>query len=536
MATDPSPTNALTLAAEAATQRAAATDAEAKKRWGQFFTGPEVAEFMGALLVPGEQGDGPIRVLDPGAGIGILGIAAARNLLATTASSVHLVAVELEPEARTELRTALTLAAAEAGSRLTFEIVAADFLDAAQPTLGGPTFGTFDFVIANPPYFKMSPNDARGGDAPNIYARFMEIGGRLLKPGGRLVFIVPRSFASGLYFKRFRKAFHSTMSLEWVHVFDSRRDAFRDQGVLQENIIVRYRKGGVRPAHITLTTSGGSRDLAERRDQRIPYALLLPPDDPAGVLHLPSTAEDLALLCACNAWPSNLQEYGLDISTGPVVPFRSTDDLVDHPNGEPVVPLLWMHHVRADGVRWPIANGFRKPEYIRAEAYEKLLVPNQTYVLLRRFSAKEEERRLTAAPFIGGTLPGGYLGLENHVNYIHRPGGQLDRDEAIGLAALLNSKLLDQYFRVVNGNTQVNATEIRAMPLPPRERTIEIGRLVAAAPGRSVDDVVQEVLGVEAGAGQADPRRPRAAEASAERERDLHVARDGGGGTEHAVG
>lgn len=42
--------DALTHAAAAAVERNAAVDAEDKKRWGQFFTGPEVAEFMGSLL------------------------------------------------------------------------------------------------------------------------------------------------------------------------------------------------------------------------------------------------------------------------------------------------------------------------------------------------------------------------------------------------------------------------------------------------------------------------------------------------------
>ena len=103
-------------------------------------------------------------------------------------------------------------------------------------------------------------------------------------------------------------------------------------------------------------------------------------------------------------------------------------------------------------------------------------------------SAKEEARRLTALPRI-------FVGFENHLNYIHRPGGTLSDDEAWGLAALYNH-LLDAYFRAVNGNTQVSATELRAMPLPARETIIELGRCVKrlADPTDGLDVLVMSLV------------------------------------------
>ena len=41
---------------------------------------------------------------------------------------------------------------------------------------------------------------------------------------------------------------------------------------------------------------------------------------------------------------------------------------------------------------------------------------------------------------------------------------------------MLNSHLIDAWFRSTNGNTQVSATELRAMPLPPLEAIHAIGR------------------------------------------------------------
>jgi adenine-specific DNA-methyltransferase len=115
----------------------------------------------------------------------------------------------------------------------------------------------------------------------------------------------------------------------------------------------------------------------------------------------------------------------------------------------------------------------------------KLLVPDATYVLLRRFSAKEEKRRLVTAPLIQGDLDEDLIGLENHLNYIRGVSRELDEELAYGLSALLNSTFLDRFFRISNGNTQVSATELRAMPLP-AERDI---RAIGAEAQGSANDL-----------------------------------------------
>ena len=47
-----------------------------------------------------------------------------------------------------------------------------------------------------------------------------------------------------------------------------------------------------------------------------------------------------------------------------------------------------------------------------------------------------------------------------------------------GLYVLFNSTLYDEYYRILNGSTQVNSTEINAMPVPELEDIQEIGRKV----------------------------------------------------------
>jgi adenine-specific DNA-methyltransferase len=144
-------------------------------------------------------------------------------------------------------------------------------------------------------------------------------------------------------------------------------------------------------------------------------------------------------------------------------------------------------------------NGTRKPQYIGCNAAEKsLLLPNRNYVLLRRFSAKEELRRLVAAPWLKNFACCSLLGIENHLNYIYRTRGESTEEEATGLAALFNTKILDTYFRISNGNTQVSATELRAMPLPPLDKITLLGRHARGThcSGDALEQLVGETLGI----------------------------------------
>lgn len=487
--------------ASLAEERRALTDDAHKAQWGQFFTVPVVATFMAGMLTPPEDTT-EVTVLDPGAGAGILGVSAARGLLEAGAGAVHVVAVEADPSVLPLLERALVLAQAQLGERFRFTIHAGDFLGLQQPRIGQSPLPTVDVVVANPPYFKMSPTEEHGGNAPNAYARFMEVSASMLRPGGQLVFIVPRSFASGFYFQRFRRRFHGQLVLERAHVFASRRDAFQDDDVLQENIIVAYRRGGTPADPVTISSSKGVGDLAEARSFVAERREVLRPHDPHGVVYLPTCAEDAATMQTVFAWRGSLRGLGLEVSTGPVVPFRSTEDLVRE-GGADTVPLLWMQHVRQGVVRWPLGT-FRKPEHMSTDAGDKILLPNRTCILLRRFSAKEEPRRLTVAVLRAGRLPGKRIGLENHLNYIYRPVGVLDDELALGLAALLSSTLIDAFFRIQSGNTQVSATELRALPLPAESILREIGRAVDAA-GDDVltrqEDVDTLVVGI------VDPQR-----------------------------
>ena len=491
-----------------------------KQRLGQYLTPIDVAMFMAKLYEPRKCN--LLRVLDPGAGSGTLVCALCETIAKsqTRPEAVELVAYELDKTLARQLEACLGYTKrwlTTRGIQTQFTIYTSDFvLDHASALDCSPRLfpciqdiAPFDVVISNPPYLKIPKSDPRAQAAslvvhgqPNLYALFMAVSTTLLKPMGQLIVISPRSYAAGPYFRLFRERFFSIMRPELIHLFGSRRDAFKRDQVLQENIILRARREdgwAKQPLHETVQVSfsSGIHDLSNAERREVPLNEILDWPSRHKVLRIPTKATDDIVARLVRSWPGSLHKYGLEISTGPVVPFRSTELLSQHGKVPGThAPLLWMQNIHPMKVIWP-TNAPSKPQYIRiSHDAMPLLVADNNHVILRRFSAKEQHRRLTAAPLLAGSLGSPVIGLENHLNYIYRPGSSLVEEEAYGLAILLNSNLIDTYFRTFSGNTQVSATELRATPLPPLKLIIEIGRRALSLPNFDglIDNLVEEAL------------------------------------------
>lgn len=476
------------------------TDAAGKatqKDLGQFMTPAAIARLTAKRLVADGFGFGnTVRVLEPAAGAGILACAVCEALAACDKppSTIELTLFEIDrvfEAALNEVLPALGAWLANKNIALVTTLRFDDYVLTNATALGAGLFGQgeqYDLIISNPPYFKLAKDAPQAlacasvvHGQPNIYGFFMAIGAATLALGGRLAFIVPRSFASGPYFRLFRERFFADVRPESVHVFHSRQDAFADDEVLQENVIFVaikeagwHKSGDIDQHEFTTTTSHGLADLSKPEVFRLPLGEVLDIQSKDKVLCIPSTRDEVAVFKRLRHWSGNLHRYGWDISTGPVVPFRATEVILNEPTPD-AVPLLWMQNVQCMLTTWPAAT--RKAQYLRDCAGSAAIVlANKNYVLMRRFSPKEQQRRLMVAPILADDLPFARIGLENHLNYIHKPKGNLAAEEIYGLAALLNSRLIDAWFRATNGNTQVSATEIRAMPLPSLEAIHAIGR------------------------------------------------------------
>lgn len=475
---------------------------EEQRSMGQFMTPPRIARFMARRLVAGVR-HWSVRLLEPSAGSGILAAAAVEALLELSIDEkpkrIELLLFELDARLISGLNKvcrALQEECRAAGVELHFLIEQGDFLLSSLALEGQPIEGLL--TISNPPFLKLNKaTDQRARlhpyavhGQPNIYALFMAATARLTAVGGRWCFITPRSWMAGAYFVAARRTILNHLQIDSLHTFESRTEGFEADEVLQETVIT-WAKGRSPVAAgtgVMLTRSSGSQDLDQSQIEVLPAERVIG-QDTSVMLAMPRRGS-----VSLGQWKSTLATYGLEVRTGPVVAFRATEWL--HEDAGPgTVPLLWLQHVRQHLTAWPI---FKKREHIRASAENAwMLVPNVPMVLMRRFSPKEDARRVTCAAY-QGDLPGEVLGLENHLNFIVRKNGPMAVDEVRGLAAYLTSTRVDEHLRALAGSTQINATELRNLPLPPHHQILAIGR--AFASGRSLaeaDAAVEAVLGTE---------------------------------------
>ena len=458
---------------------------------GQYMTPTPIARFMASLFTDTKGG---VRVLDPGAGVGSLTAAFAERLCTGVdqPDSVEFVCYEIDPVLSDYLEKILhdlktdceNSKIATRYCRLEEDFVLTQRSCSQPDDCDGPEEiqEKYTHAILNPPYRKISSLSAyrkalrkAGVETSNLYTGFLFLASQRLQPEGELVAIIPRSFCNGPYFKPFRERFFSMMNLHHIHIFEKRDRAFRDDAVLQENIIIHAVKN-TEPSDITITTSCGTtfepgpeghiftaEDMTRRR---VSHQSVFRPDDPDQFVHIATNGIDQAVVNRMSCFTATLDDLGIKVSTGPVVDFRLKKDLRAQPV-EGTVPLLYTAHFQGGSLDWP--KTMRKPNAIRlSDATRKWLWANQGhYVVTRRFTSKEERRRIVASLYTSN-LPGERVGFENHLNVFHDNQTGMPHALAVGLSIYLNCTLVDRYFRQFNGHTQVNATDLRSLRYPER--------------------------------------------------------------------
>lgn len=463
-------------------------DGKQRSKKGQFGTPDSVAKLMASMF---SMKTPEIRLLDAGAGVGSLTAAFVMEACnrQSRPKSIHAVLFEDDQTLCQVLSDNMELCKKFCNERdvlFSFQVISEDFIEYivdSQSSLfcENNVDLNFNCAIQNPPYKKIrsDSNHRRllrrlGVEVSNLYAAFVSLTIRLLAPNGELVAITPRSFCNGPYFKSFRSDFLRRASLQRIHVFDSRSEAFGGDGVLQENVITYSITGVANPDTVQITSSSGSPD-ADETSRFVKYETVVPAGDAVPFIHLITDGDSQLTVERMGHFESTLDTLSVEVSTGRVVDFRAKEFLRQMPkNGD--APLIYPMHLRRDGIEWPIADS-KKPNAIAVEEGSKpQLVPEGIYVLVKRFSSKEQRRRIEAFVFDSEeVLPSSPIGFENHLNYFHHSGGGLQRDFAQGLACYLNSTLVDQYFRLFSGHTQVNATDLRNLPYPTRKELEHLG-------------------------------------------------------------
>lgn len=457
-----------------------------RSKIGQFLTPAKIARFMASLF---ERQREHVRILDAGAGAGSLFAACVEAMVSRKHHplSINVVAYENDHKILPYLKETIEWcesACRRAGIFFKGEIREEDFIAAAIAQSDEGLFAIhgerFTHAILNPPYKKIGGesktrrllNEA-GLEVSNLYAAFVWLSAKLLEPGGELVAITPRSFCNGPYFRRFRIDLLKMMSLRHIHVFESRRKAFGDDEVLQENVIYHMVRGEQKPERIVISLAEGA-DFDKSISRSVLYNIVISPSDRDSFIHLILKDADNRTMGKIETFATSLVKLGIDISTGRVVDFRTREYLRPLPE-EGTAPLIHPCHFVSGFVSWPAELGKKPNAIVVSPLTRDLLLPAGYYVLTRRFSAKEEPRRVVGAIYDPKRVEAELVGFENHLNYFHLKGKGLSANLAKGLALYLNSSLFDQYFRLFSGHTQVNATDLRKMRYPTYEQLLRLG-------------------------------------------------------------
>lgn len=467
-----------------------------RKKKGQFFTPKAISEFMVRQFLDLDEKEN-IRILDPGAGVGIFESAICEFLDSTEKKlKVSFDLYENDEKLLPLLERNMSVCRElmnKKGFDISYQIHDMDFIlsnsQIFNDELNDFEFNKkgYDFVISNPPFYKLKKESPQAiamktilKGQPNIYTLFMALSAKLLRNGGQLTVLTPRSYCSGLYFRNFRKWFFKNIKPIKIHTFGSRKDVFKKYNVLQEMVILTGIKNNEKPKNIVISTSKGEpKENKDLKMRNAGYKKVIKENNDDIVLRIPISGLDESIASQIDKLKFKLATLNLKVSTGPVVPFRATDYLLDKINKKTsYAPLIWMQNIINGRVKWPIKEKNKSIAIKNEEGSKKLLIDNGNYVLIKRFSTKEGKRRIDAGILLKKWLSSDYIGIENHVSYVHKTGGKLNEDEVYGIAALLNSKLYNRYFQIINGSTQVNASEISNFPLPSMEKIRLIGSLV----------------------------------------------------------
>lgn len=453
-----------------------------RKKYGQFFTSKETARFMAGLYnIPDNKSK--VSILDAGAGSGILSCAFLERLeQASFIQTIELTCYENDVNILGLLKENLQACQSKSKKDIRIEIITdnyitSQYLDFNHMLGGNPEPKKYDFVIGNPPYMKI-PKDAPEATAmpevcygaPNLYFIFAAMGLFNLDSDGEMVYIIPRSWTSGAYFKRFRQYLLTEGKLEHIHLFVSRNKVFDKEDVLQETIIIKVKKTNQTPEEVTITSSRSNNDFDNLTSLIVPYSLVVSGND--YYVYLVTDEKEVSVLERLHRFDKTLPDIGLKMKTGLTVDFRNREILRDDAE-EDAIPLFYSQHIKQGEVQFPIQ---KEHEYVVTDQ-KGLMQDNRNYLFVKRFTAKEEHRRLQCGVYLSKKYPQyKTISTQNKINFVDGLITEMSECLVYGLYVIFNSTLYDEYYRILNGSTQVNSTEINAMPVPDLESIQEMGR------------------------------------------------------------
>lgn len=450
---------------------------EKQKEIGQFATPEYLADFMARKLVSniniGEKKE--LKILDPGAGTGVHGIAVIKKLFKKNRYlKLHLITYENDSQALKFLQNNLSILkqwTLQNNLYFKYEIRNWDYV-LENRVLADNLINSekYDLIISNPPYKKLKKDSLEAKSfpsivygAPNEYTFFLTKSILELSNDGACIYITPRSWMSGAYFERFRHFLLKTSNILEIYSFDDRNNRFGSTKVLQELVVfvLNKKKNNI----IKYLSFNNIKNINEKKPIYIKKERAIVGKEQR-VLTL-RNENDIKILNKLEKLNSTFIQSGLKMRTGLTVTYRNKNMLLKSYQ-ENTYPIFYPSNIKHQQIELAKQNY----QFIKSDK-PSLLQKNHDYIFVKRFSSKEQKRRVQCGYYDCRKYEMyKFISTDNKLNFVTC----LDKEVLRGAFIFLSSNFFDCYYRLLGGNTQVNSNEINSMSFPTTEELRKIGK------------------------------------------------------------
>lgn len=365
----------------------------------------------------------------------------------------------------------------------------------------------FDFIIGNPPYFKLKNSlvkidrcykEILNGQG-NIYVLFIYWSLLHIKEKGHINLIIPQSIRSGNYFDNIRRELSKLYVKEIISIDSKNRNqVFNDaeQAVLAIHIQnVSVKKDS--KTKVIISTDGKKTSIAGsfKQNEIITQSSITLPID--------MTSNKVIQRIKSKFKKFSEVETNLVFGNGLFVWNQNKQNLSNSADNS--YPIIYGNYIiKQNFVFQPDKNnqevvGGRKPYCRPIEKLQNFIYSGER-LIIKRTSGIENFHRINSCIISKEFLSvhNKYF-IENHVNMLYDKKDKnllIEHDKLLYIEAFLGSSIINFIFKLSNGNTQVSASELNNLPYS-RERQDEVIQLIKQkVDKKEIDLLFYEIFGL----------------------------------------
>ena len=466
-----------------------------KKSFGEFYTPTQTAEFLvSSLGKPRDIFDQRKSIIDPSCGIGtLLGVTINNILKDTNNKKINkkefldfiykdVRGFDIQPFA--VISTRLQLSAilfsefrdAEINPdilQIIFKFPKIELKDSLTVAIESAD-KKVDFIIANPPYGKISvkkvPNQPYYekilNGHPNLYQLFLWWSVNAVNERGKIVFLLPQSFTSGLYNHKLRKEVELVSNVDSITKFTNRSGIFPD--VQHPLMVISLSKRQNEPKQeyfVSISITAKKQNSEEIIKRRIKEDKLIRKIGEGLPWCISNNPVDYDILSKVYGKSINIKGYEkISLKNGGFV-WNQNKKKLHLKKQQNNLPLIYASVIKPYTFNFE-EHRIDKKRFVSTPRKFEALQYSTPSILIRRTVPKSSGQKIYAC-----MVPKEFIEehqayfVENHVNVVKLKEDTQSNAALWGVTAWLNSNLLNFIFNSINGNSHISIYELSSLPI-----------------------------------------------------------------------